>query len=295
MLNRLAIIMLGCLLTASSYGSFLPPNNLHLHDSILDTNMTQEEFNTIIQKADDIYSPIISAQGGNLVINRNWTSSTVNASASQSWWGNTWSVNMYGGLARRPEVTPDGFALVVCHELGHHLAGYPFTGSTSWAANEGQSDYFATLTCAREIWRDELEVNAGFRDTISAFPKKLCDDVWTADDDQNLCYRTMEAGKSLADLLSALGGSTVSYTTPDISVVSRTDNAHPEGQCRLDTYMAGAICAAGWDADLIPGKRLGFDRNSASAEEISADYTCSRAATGFDIGYRPQCWFKSKL
>ena len=70
---------------------------------------------------------------------------TVNANASQR--GRTWIVNMYGGLARRPEITPDGFAMVLCHELGHHMGGFPFV--SGWAANEGQSDLFATLSCGR--------------------------------------------------------------------------------------------------------------------------------------------------
>lgn len=294
MLRQLAYGMAGCSLTAAAYGNILPPNNLHLEDTLLDASMTQAQFNAIIDKAEDIYAPIVAGLGGNLSINRYWSDSTVNASASQSFFGNTWNVNMYGGLARRPEVTDDGFALVICHELGHHLAGYPFTSAFSWAADEGQSDYFATLTCAREIWSRELDVNASFRDTIEDYPKALCDEVWSTEDDQNLCYRSMAAGKSLADLLGALNDQTVSYTSPDNSVVNSTNHAHPAGQCRLDTYMAGSLCVSEWDVDFIPGKSLGFSRNSASAENISADYTCSQAR-GLDVGYRPMCWFASQL
>ena len=36
---------------------------------------------------------------------------------------------MYGGLARRAEVTEDGFAMVLCHELGHHVSLYGAPGS----------------------------------------------------------------------------------------------------------------------------------------------------------------------
>ena len=255
-------------------------------------NMTEEEFNLIIDEAVEVYEPIIDGvHGGNLRFNRRWSDSTVNASASQFF--GSWTVNMYGGLARRPEVTPDGFALVVCHELGHHLAGYPFSGS--WAANEGQSDYFATLSCAREMWSDDLELNASFRETIEDYPKALCDSVWETEETQNLCYRSMEAGKSLADLLSALRDQTVAYDTPDESVVSRTNNAHPDGQCRLDTYMAGALCAAEWDVNVIPGKDLGSRRNSAEAEEESAAFTCTRALDELEVGVRSLCWFKPQI
>lgn len=293
MLKQVAWLLgsgLFCVSTASA--TILPPNDLHLEDNVLAANMTEKEFNDIITKAEAIYGPIISeAHGGQLRMNRLWSNSTVNASASQSF--GSWTVNMYGGLARRPEVTPDGFALVVCHEIGHHLAGYPF--SSSWASNEGQSDYFATLSCARELWRDEIDINAGFRGTVDALPKALCDAVWEDTFDQDLCYRSMMGGKSLADLLSALRDQTVDFETPDANVVGRTNNAHPAGQCRLDTYMAGALCAAEWDINVIPGKELGRGRNSAAAEENAANVSCTRLLDETQTGVRPLCWFKSLL
>ena len=279
------------LFAASAQATILPPNTLHLEDTILQSNMDEEEFNRVIDKAEEIYKPLINeAFGARLSIARRWSDNTVNASASQFF--GTWNVNMYGGLARRPEVTSDGFALVLCHELGHHLAGYPY--SSGWAANEGQSDYYATLSCARDMWRDETEVNAGFRDTIPVFPKELCDKVWTTEDDQNLCYRSMMAGKSLADLLSALKNAEVSFETPSRNKVSRTNNSHPAGQCRLDTYMAGALCDADWDNDLIPGKKLGSGKNRADGEEEAATVSCSRSI-GYEVGVRPTCWFATLL
>lgn len=277
--------------TGGAFASILPPNDLHLEDNLFRSNVTEEEFNEAIDLAERVYAPLIKdAFGANLRINRMWSNSTVNASASQ--FGSSWSVNMYGGLARRPEVTVDGFTLVICHELGHHLGGYPFV--SSWAANEGQSDYFATLSCARLLWQDDYEVNAQFRDAIPETPKLLCDEAWESETEQNLCYRMMAAGKSLADLLSALRNQTVSFDTPDLRVVSRTNNAHPDGQCRLDTYMAGALCRADFDPEFIPGKGMGSRRNSADAELESAKYTCS-AVDGFGLGLRPSCWFKSLL
>ena len=261
-----------------AFGDFLPPNDLHLEDQLdIESDLSEEEFDAIIEKAYKVYAPIVKEQGGNLQIDGNWPSSTVNASASRR--GSTWQVNMYGGLARRPEVTRDGFALVLCHELGHHLGGFPF--SSRWAANEGQSDYFATLSCAREIWADDDEENAKFRRTIDAFPKGQCDSVWSSVKDQNLCYRSMEAGKSLADLLGGSRGQ-VAYDTPDKKTVTRTNSRHPEGQCRLDTYMAGAVCSASFDTGLIP-----------KDEKTSADVTCTRMDS-FELGTRPLCWYKPK-
>lgn len=279
------------LVASQAIATILPPNNLHLQDTILASNLTEDEFNEAIDKVEALYSPLIKETfGKELNINRRWTDNLVNASATQFF--GTWTVNMYGGLARRPEVSIDGFTLVMCHELGHHLGGYPYV--SNWAANEGQSDYFATLSCARELWRDEVDVNAGFRDIVPDTPRLLCDTSWADELDQDLCYRSMMAGKSLADLLSALRETDVSFDTPSEEIVSTTFNSHPEGQCRLDTYMAGALCSASWARDVIPGKGLVFGRNGASGEAESAQYTCSRSLD-FEIGVRPRCWFASLL
>lgn len=253
--------------------------------------MTEEEFNAIIDEVVEIYEPIVNKlHKGKLKVNRLWKNSTVNASAMQFF--GSWEVNMYGGLARRPEITPDGFAIVLCHELGHHLAGYPFSGS--WSGNEGQSDYFATQACGRLLWKDDLERNAEARFEIDAAPKAACDSVWKDRSDQNLCYRLMLAARSTADLLASQERKSLSWDTPDEAVVKNTYHGHPRGQCRLDTYMAGALCGKVFDEAVIPGKSLGWQRNSADAERESAVYTCNQFQN-FNIGYRPLCWFKPQL
>ena len=270
------------LLSTLALGDFLPPNDLHLEDNLFfDGGVTEEEFHEAIDEAEEYYADVVASQGGRLAFNRNWKSSTVNASASQFF--GTWNVNMYGGLARRPEVTKDGFALVVCHELGHHLGGFPFT--SSWAANEGQSDYFATLSCARELWSDDIEVNELAADLIPDYPKALCDERYFADgqDRMNLCYRSMLAGNSLANLLGALRKVSVDWETPDPKTVKRTSHSHPAAQCRLDTYMAGALCDSEFDPNIIP-----------RSEKVAASGSC-HIVNGDEDGLRPRCWFSPKL
>jgi hypothetical protein len=276
-------IGLALVLQTQSYANILPPNNLYLEDNLFKRSggITEEQFNQVIDKAMDIYSPIIDSMGGRLDILRLWNDSTVNAYADRS--GSDWVVGMFGGLARRSEVTVDGFTLVVCHELGHHLGGFPYK-SRRWAAAEGQADYFATLSCGKIFWENDKEENAKFRETISSVPKELCDKNYSDVDDQNICYRQMMAGLSLANLLGNLGGSGgIRFETPDDGVVSRTYENHPDGQCRLDTYVAGAMCTTSWDANLVPRD-----------EQESSNYTCNMVQ-GFQREARPRCWFKPNL
>lgn len=280
------------LMTSAVYADFLPENDLWKEDNLFQAvgGINQSQFNQVIDEAEAFYRPLIARLGGRLTINRLWPDSNVNASAVQS--GADWIVNMYGGMARRPEITKDGFALVLCHELGHHLGGYPFVAG--WAANEGQSDYFATLSCAREIWRDDINTNASFRKTIGAIPRAACDKAWSDTQNQNLCYRIAEGGNALANLLAALGGTRASFNTPDRSVVPATYNNHPAGQCRLDTYLAGAVCSKNWDVNIIPARDLGSRKNSMDAERDSVRQTCNMVE-GFSIGFRPLCWFRPFL
>lgn len=288
LLLMVAVLMSGTAL--ANPVTFLPPNNLNLEDMDFmgkpkkPTNgMTEEIFNAVIDEAEAVYAPIIKAHGGKLNFSRGWDDSTVNASASQS--GDDWDVNMYGGLARRKEVTRDGFQMVVCHELGHHLAGFSFYDE-GWAAGEGQSDYFSGIACSRMLWKDQLEENAKAKKIAHPTVLKQCDSQWTTEAERNLCYRTSMAGKSLADLLSALGGSTVDFDTPDTSEVKTTDNTHPEGQCRLDTYFAGALCTATFDPSVIPGRNNTDGQDSLSAQEEAYKASCSEG-----VGARPRCWF----
>jgi hypothetical protein len=61
--------------------------------------------------------------------------------------------------------------LIICHELGHHVGGFPFVSGTPfggyWAATEGQSDYYSTQVCARTMWDKETAINAGFTERVS--------------------------------------------------------------------------------------------------------------------------------
>jgi len=291
---KLTAAISGLAFSPFALASILPPNDLDKQDNpTIMANMTEAEFNGIVDEVVSAYKGIAQGHGATLTANKLWTNTTVNASANQD--GNNWVINMYGGLARRPEVTPDGFAMVVCHELGHHLGGFPFYGNADWASSEGQSDYFATQVCSRKIWKDDLLVNAEFADAVTPAEKTKCDGSWRGVDDRNLCYRTVAAGKSLATLLSALNSGGVPKTeTPDTRQVTTTEVQHPQAQCRLDTYLAGALCTAPFTATVIPGRNNASGQVSIAAEQDAARVSCM-TATGWTFGTRPRCWYGPKL
>lgn len=258
------------------------------------TGITEEEFNTVIDEALEVFGPVIEAKGARLSVNRKWTDDTVNASAQQQ--GSNWIVNMYGGLARHEHATIDSFRAVLCHEIGHHAAGAPKGGGwfSTWASNEGQSDYFATYQCMKKliIEGQEAGLEVGGADLSIYEPEEVdyveaaCGERFQIEGTDNelnkdfiACRRSAFAGLSLGRLLGSLrdAEAPISLLTPDESVVDKTNHKHPDGQCRADTYLAGALC------DL--------DFNSPLDDKNPDTGTCNRADS-FEHGLRPLCWFK---
>lgn len=272
-----------------------PKNALFLFDDENAGNITEADFNQIIDGVITYFRPFVELHQAKLSCNKHWKDKTVNAFASQS--GNKWTVDMFGGLARRPEVTADGFAMVVCHELGHHLGGFAFYQGEEdeWAAAEGQADYYASQACARALWKADKAGNAKARETVDAVAKAACDNTWKSEDEQNLCYRIALGGQSLANLLAVLGGSDApKFDTPDQSKVTQTETAHPAAQCRLDTYFQGGLCTRDFDLNVIPGRSHPDGQQSAGAERDAAKASCF-VAEGFTVGARPACWFKESI
>ena len=171
------------------------------------SSVSYAQFKSAIAQVQKYYGPIVAKQGATLQINDMWSDGTVNSQAYRSDDNRTWFVDAFGGLARFHGMTQMGFALVLCHEVGHHLGGAPrFNHNTDWASVEGEADYFATTECMRHI-----------APTASA-----------------------TASQVLGNVLADLGGERhPRMSTPDQHIVPITYEDHPAAQCRFDTYTAG--------------------------------------------------------
>jgi hypothetical protein len=177
------------------------------------SGISQKVFNAQLDLIMKQFEPEAEALGFKIHFNRLWADGTINSDTDVE--GDEWVINSYGGLARFPGMTADGYLSVACHELGHHLGGAPLYAGAPWPGGgpsaEGEADYFTTIRCLKEL---------GFKDA-----------------------RARAAVQVLADTLAKLEGSpNPKASTPDQSVVKTTNEDHPEAQCRLDTYLAGWDC-----------------------------------------------------
>ncbi len=242
----LAISITTMALNLNAYSIF-PKNDLHLEDNNKKiSNITEEQFNKIIDIALDSYQKEADEFDEKLKINRKWNDSTVNANMSR-FWGRV-TINMYGGLARREEVVPDSFALVLCHELGHAYGGEPYLRDYSKIAAEGQADYYGARHCLERIFQefpaDPVNEQVLTDSMIEMCQQRIADMQGEArEEEQAFCERALVAGYGLGKLLAVIKDEDIpSYETPDQYVTPHTMLSYPKTvQCRLDTYRAGAL------------------------------------------------------
>jgi hypothetical protein len=70
-----------------------------------------------------------------------WENPTINA---QAWlFADSRHVTVCGGLVRYPAITASGIALMLAHETGHHLGGWPLDPELPFLTWQGQADYWA--------------------------------------------------------------------------------------------------------------------------------------------------------
>lgn len=252
-------------------GNFFPKNNLYIPESVKSSGISEQRFNSIIDEFEMIYSPIFKKRGSNFKINKNWKSPTVNARAYRKKF--TRYVTMYGGMARHPEMTELGFALVICHEIGHHLGGAPL--ADPFMSGEGQSDYYASTKCMRRYLRNKSK---NIFDNNS-FARDKCATVYKNESDIEHCVLTAEGGIALSRIFAQLNEDQMpKLETPDLNIARRTNHRHAGSQCRLDTYFAGALCDNDIELDFSTS-----DTSIGGCHPINSD----------QIGFRPTCWFKN--
>jgi hypothetical protein len=278
------MIYFGILVLLSTYAlaSILPENKVLIHLSSKNEGLSEAQYHQVIDKVDRIYRPMVEKRGKKLTIHRLWDSPVVNAGATIK--GHEWILRMYGGYARHPLITEDGYTLVMCHELGHHLGGAPKkifeNGLPGWPTNEGQADYFATLKCLREIFKEDKNAELIKKVEVPKSAYIKCSAVFKNEEEVAICLRTIISAMAVSQVSADIRNRTnPSLDTPDLSIVEQTFDKHPVPQCRLDTYVNGAICP------------VEMTRELSVKDETKG--TC-HMENGHTEGIRPFCWFKPR-
>ncbi len=217
-----------------------------------------------------------------------WNTAFISASADIKLVGNQkyYRIMLNGGALRRPGFTRDETALIACHELGHLIGGEPTkltngggisviidgeddSGFRYRTSVEGQSDYWAASRCLKQYF--SVQNNAAWETGLNS-PRNqqaaaLCEKNYVTRVEQLICERSIESALRFAydewayskERKSGIPAPQVN--TPDSVVVEQTRISHPSPQCRLDTFVAGALC-----------------------KECNSDLNVT-------MGPRPSCWY----
>lgn len=279
--SKFALLLLFLSLSSTLFGASVVPENDLENPALVTKNfgtVSEHDFNKVTGLLYRLYAPAIEAKSGlKFVLVTDWKDATVNAYATRS--VDSWNVHINGGIARAKGMTPNSLALIICHEIGHHLGGAPRTFLyDGWPSAEGQADYFATSKCLKkyyaELAREEFELTHGV-------PEKVildCNSVYKNLGDLKICVRSQMAALDFADFLNAFPDvrSPVALEGKDSRIVKGTNTNHyPRPQCRFDTLYQGSLCNIHSDV-----------ATSDTDAKIGHCNDESRA------GSRPRCWYK---
>jgi hypothetical protein len=213
--------------------------------------------------------------------------------------GKTWEIDVTPAWLAYPAMTVDTLAFTLCHEMGHFVGGFPFKGGSrvadgSASAAEGQADYFATKDCLPRLWADERNSNAAAFIELDASKRELCTKAYSDLRSQRLCARLLITALQAAPILDkeyqkqfpSDPVANPKLETPDPNVISKTRTGTLQGQCRLDTMVAGSLCNVKALGTTIPGYLPPYGEFSAASQEAARPFACQEGP-----GARPKCWF----
>lgn len=171
--------------------------------------------------------------------------SSINAYATYDE-NDTPTIKITSGMINTTQLNRDAVQLVLCHELGHFLAGTPKkrrgnSQKLSWSSAEGQADFYATAHCLKKVMNFEQKSYRTQDDHL--VPSRVQDEIDLICSN-NQCQRIARASYIVAQLYAKLDFYPVplSLTRKDHFQAYQTVLQYPNPQCRLDTMIAGALC-----------------------------------------------------
>jgi hypothetical protein len=160
------------------------------------------------------------------------------------------------------QLTSDGLAAIVCHEIGHFLGKRAKFGPwMKWLnadlvgmAIEGEADYFASRECLPRVFKKNFVELRNHNDSDTHKVQHLCSDRFVDSSKLEICQRVILAGHAMlrsinnSDAPTDLVKEGKNFKWVEISLDKKdrkfslwTDWQHPSNQCRLDTFKKGAL------------------------------------------------------
>ena len=224
--------------TARSDYFFLPAGSVNV-SSITERDYLEMIWDFQAQFQTAVYSKTRKA----VIFSNDWQSPYFGASALRH--DAYFQVSLLAGTVRVPEFNKAMMAAVLCHELGHILGGEPLqtVPLSEWASTEGQSDFYAARDCLPKFFQRHPEMMN--LSAVDSKIKKRCKG-------NESCERTAQVGWELINVFQKYSFKTfkpvslIEHEKPTLELIR---NSYPSDQCRVDTYLQGALCQLGRSCD----------------------------------------------
>ncbi len=213
-------------------------------------------YSKVVANFISIYAPIVKLER-NLPLYFVLDEELPNVAAGVSLYKDQAHIGAGVDLHRDPDMTPDAYIAMLCHEVGHLLGGKPYSKNTlkpspEWvsttpSSSEGQSDYFSSLRCMKKVFSKNTSTSVA---VFGVTPKirNLCVRQYSKILDQIICQRSIKAGFDLMSYISAIYtrfGKTADFIKLDMDASEGSGlsvgRMYPTLQCRYDTILAGAL------------------------------------------------------
>jgi hypothetical protein len=155
----------------------------------------------IRQRIQAVYAQDAAAAGGPLNVRE---SSEMDFGAFAYRDGGELIVDLNKGMRFHKLIDSDSYALVACHEVGHHLGGLPVFVSSPVSV-EGQADYFSSLKCMRRYLENLPPAELDFGPAPDLRLVQACSEkMGVGGTALKICARTLAAAKVLGAILAEL-------------------------------------------------------------------------------------------
>ncbi len=276
----LALEVFACPVSPETMASF--KHRPHFKSLVVNqSGYTEKDFLELIGRVRKVYDPIFESRGYEVEYLLYWDVEEGNAMTSEAKDMKKAYFMFSGGLLRAKYMNKDAFLYAACHEMGHHLGGFPKEKELAWCSTEGQADYFANLRCMKEILKGDPE-NAKARELkLPGNIRKKCEKIYSDEESINICLRSTKAAEDAFRFLQAKergADADPSLFNQILLPVNETIMRYPGHACRAETAYRGAIC----------------DRDGELSDTDETAGVCHKK-NGDRNGMRPGCWFKAGI
>lgn len=276
----LALESIACPVSPDVMESFMKrPRIVGQKSSLPQSALTEKDFRALIDRVRKVYDPVFAARGYDVEYLLYWDVEDGNAMTSEAKDKKKAFFLFAGGLLRSRYMTKDSFLFVACHEIGHHLGGFPKEKTNPWCSVEGQADYFANLRCMKEILRGDPENKKARKLKLPREIRRKCKKMFSDRESINICLRSTKAGEDAVRFLQAKEtgkDADASLLNRVLAPVEETIMKYPDHACRAETAFQGALC----------------DRTGDLSDSDETAGVC-HLKNGDRNGLRPRCWFKA--